>query len=292
MYWPLFAFLIALFESIKDILSKKTLQKLDEYAVAWALRVFAFPFLLPLLLFFDMPVLGDWFWLALLCGGSLNLLTTILYMRAIKYSDLSLTIPMITFTPLFLLLTSPLIVGEFPDLSGIVGILLIVIGSYILNLNQATRGQSFIAPIKALWRNEGPRLMLLVAFIWSITSNIDKVGIRNSSVPFWAFSINAFLALGMVLMMLLKARKTPASMPGIRSHLGALSLIGFVNAGKILFQMVAINLTLVAYVISIKRTSALITVVLGYLIFKEKGFKERVTGVIIMLCGVFLITLF
>jgi len=55
--------------------------------------------------------------------------------------------------------------------------------------------------------------------------------------------------------------------------------------------MLAINLTLVAYVISIKRLSIIFSVIFGFLLFKEKGFKERLTGAIIMVLGVILITL-
>ena len=56
-------------------------------------------------------------------------------------------------------------------------------------------------------------------------------------------------------------------------------------------QMIAINLTFVAYVISVKRTSALFSVILGKIILKEKGIKERLLGAAIMVSGVFLITI-
>jgi uncharacterized membrane protein len=56
--------------------------------------------------------------------------------------------------------------------------------------------------------------------------------------------------------------------------------------------MIAISMTLVAYLISIKRTSAVISVLLGSLIFKEKGLKERILGSILMILGVLFITLF
>jgi len=55
--------------------------------------------------------------------------------------------------------------------------------------------------------------------------------------------------------------------------------------------MKAISLTLVAYVIAIKRTSVIISVIFGHSIFKEKGIKERLLGAIIMVIGVLFITL-
>lgn len=286
MQWIIFSFLTALFESLKDVLGKKSLEKCNEYIVAWALRLFALPFLLPLLFFTKKIVLGSGFWSALFGGGILNLITTVLYMKAIKASDLSVTVPMVTFTPLFLLLTSPIIVGEFPPWTGILGILLIVFGSYLLHLKEKQKG--ILAPFKAILTEKGPRLMLVVAFIWSITSNIDKVGIRSSSVALWAITIHIFSIVSMVPVVWITSR---TSIHQLWKHQKVLFPLGLINALKYFFQLAALQFTLVAYVISIKRTSAILCVIFGALIFKETGINERLTGSVIMVLGVLLITL-
>lgn len=286
MQWIIFSFLTALFESLKDVLGKKSLEKCNEYIVAWALRLFALPFLLPLLFFTKEIVLGSGFWMALLAGGTLNLITTVLYMKAIKASDLSVTVPMVTFTPLFLLITSPIIVGEFPPLVGISGILLIVFGSYLLHLKEKQKG--ILAPFKAILTEKGPRLMLVVAFIWSITSNIDKVGIQSSSVALWAIAIHIFSIISMIPVVWITSR---TSIHQLWKHRKVLFPLGFINALKYFFQLAALQFTLVVYVISIKRTSAILCVIFGALIFKETGIKERLTGSVIMVLGVLLITL-
>jgi uncharacterized membrane protein len=231
-------------------------------------------------------VLGSGFWLALLTGGTLNLITTVLYMKAIKASDLSVTVPMLTFTPLFLLLTSPIIVGEFPPLSGILGILLIVFGSYLLHLKEKQKG--ILAPFRAIITEKGPRLMLVVAFVFSITANIDKVGIQSSSVVLWAVAIHIFTIITMVPLVWVTSRSCIHQLGKYRN---VLIPLGFINALKYFFQLAALQFTLVAYVISIKRTSAILCVIFGVLIFKETGIKERLTGSVIMVLGVLLITL-
>ena len=286
MLWIIFSFFTALFESLKDVFSKKSLKNIDEYVVSWSLRFFALPFLLPLLFFIEIPSLGNKFWLALFVSGSLNVIATIFYMKAIKHSDLSITVPMVTFTPLFLLLTSPFIVGEFPTFFGLIGVLLIVLGSYTLNIKQ--RHEGYLAPFRALLKEMGPKLMLLVAFIWSITSNFDKIGVQNSSPIFWAISVNIFIILVMLPIMLYKSR---GSIQNIRTNYKALLPVGLFSALTLIFQMTAISLTLVAYVISIKRTSALMSVLFGHLIFKEKDIRERLAGAVIMIIGVLFITL-
>jgi uncharacterized membrane protein len=281
-----FAFLTALFESLKDLTGKLGLGHFNEYFISWALTVVALPILLPFLLFIEIPELNGTFYKALLAGGSLNAVSLLLYMRAIRISDLSVTIPMITFTPLFLLLTSPFMVGEYPSTLGVFGVLLIVFGSYMLNINQ--RGEGFWAPFKALVKDPGPRLMLLVAFIWSFTANIDKIGVQNSSPVFWSIAITCFLAAALFLPMLIYSKQTPRQVLKQSKYLIPL---GIFNALTLLTQMAAINFVLVAYVISIKRGSAILSVCWGYLFLNEKGIRERLVGVIIMVAGVFLITL-
>lgn len=286
MLWFIFSFFTALFESLKDVFSKNSLKNIDEYIVSWSLRFFALPFLIPLLFFIEIPSLENKFWLALLVSGFLNVIATIFYMKAIKHSDLSITVPMVMFTPLFLLLTSPLIVGEFPTFLGLIGVLLIVLGSYTLNIKQ--RHEGYLVPFKALLKETGPKLMLLVAFIWSITSNFDKIGVQNSSPIFWAISVNIFIILVMLPIMLYKSKR---NVQNIRTNYKVLFPIGLFSALTLIFQMTAISLTLVAYVISIKRTSVIMSVLFGYLIFKEKDIRERLVGAVIMIVGILFITL-
>jgi drug/metabolite transporter (DMT)-like permease len=286
MTWIVLSFLTALCESLKDVFSKKGLANVDEYVIAWSLQFFALPFLLTMLFFVKIPALGNQFWPALLLGGGLNVVTTILYMKAIKQSALSLTVPMVAFTPLFILMTSPLMVGEFPNWGGVLGVLFIVAGSYVLNLGERQRG--YLAPFRALVQERGPRLMLITAFLWSITANFDKIGVQNSSPIFWSIAISMFSALVLFPIILHKSTRAVKQIP---TRLQVLAPIGFFGALTAIFQMTAISLTLVAYVIAIKRTSAVMSVLWGHFIFKEKGLRERLLGAGIMLLGVALISL-
>lgn len=286
MNWLVFALLTALFESGKDVFGKKGLEKSDEYVVAGAWRVLALPFLLPLLLVIDLPELTAGFWWALLAGGGLNVATAVLYMRAIKLSDLSLSVPMVTFTPLFLLLTSPLLLGEFPGGLAVAGIFLVVFGSYLLNFNR--RGQGFWAPFRALVSEPGPRLMLLVALLWSITANVDKIGLRHSSPLFWAIAINIFIAAGLLPLVLYRLGKGSGRIEG---NLKVLLTIGFCGAMTTLCQMTAINLTMVPHVIAIKRTSTMLSTLWGHLYLGEAGIRQRLPAVFVMVLGTLLITL-
>jgi drug/metabolite transporter (DMT)-like permease len=286
LIWLLFGIITAFFEAVKDVFGKQNLKKNDEYVVAWSLSFFSALFLTPFLLFIEKPALNQQFWIALLIGGSLNAVTAVLYIKAIKLSDLSLTVPLVALTPLFMLLTSPLIVGEYPNFFDCIGIFLIVTGSYLLNIKEKSQG--YLAPFKALLRQPGPKFMLIVAFLWSITSNFDKIGVQNSSPIVWLFSLFASMS---VLLLPILLHKTPNPSRKIAQQLPMLMAMGFFNALGVIFQMQALTMTLVVQVIAVKRTSVLMGVVFGHFIFKEKDIQQRLLGAAIMIGGVFFITL-
>ena len=78
----------------------------------------------------------------------------------------------------------------------------------------------------------------------------------------------------------------------MKSNLKFLPLLGVVPAMTAVFQMTALTLTIVPYVISIKRTSSVFGTLYGFFLFGEREIKQRMAGVIIMIVGVLLITLF
>lgn len=286
MNWLILASLSAFFEAVKDVVSKHNLKANDEYVVTWSLTFFTAVFLTPLLFIIEIPPLNQQFWIALLIGGIMNAVIALLYIKAIKLSDLSLAVPLVALTPLFMLLTSPLIVGEYPNFFDGIGVFLIVIGSYLLNIKEKSQG--YLAPFKALLHQPGSKLMLLVAFLWSITTNFDKIGVQNSSPIFWVFALLTSMS---VLLLPVLLHKTSNPKRQIIQYLPMLMATGFFNALGVIFQMQALTMTLVVQVIALKRTSVLMGVLFGHFIFKEKDIQERFLGAAIMMGGVLFITL-
>ena len=284
MTWLLFASLTAIFESFKDVASKLSLKSVDEYIVSFCLISFQLPLLFLVLLINPLPEIKPNFLPALLFGSILNLFSFLMYIKAIKLADLSLTVPLITLSTLFFLITSPIIVHEYPSPINALGMGTIVLGSYILNFNQTKQG--FFAPLKFMWKQKGCQLMLVVALIWSITANIDKVGVLNSSPVFWLSCHYSFIALGMIPIVWYKSAD---KLHQIKRYFPSLFAMGLFGAIAVLFQMRALELTLVAKVISVKRISTILTVIWGFLIFKEKNFRERILGAAIMIVGVFFV---
>lgn len=282
--WIILSFLTAFCEAVKDALCKKSLKDFDVFTIAWAWKFFSLPFILPLIFFIPIPEhLPGLFWLALATGGGLNILATLLYIRAINQSDLSITLPLLSFTPVFLLFTSPVMVGDVPTMTGYVGVLLIFSGSYLLGIKDRT---TVLSPLKAIVREPGARTMLLVALIWSVAANMDKLGVMSTSPFFWAVCVQSFISVGLSIVLWFN-RLSLRGRTG--NSLKMLLLIGFFTAAGFIFQMSAIELGLVPYVIAIKRTSIIMGVLVGGLYFMEKDLKTRLIATGVMLAGVLLI---
>ncbi len=259
---------------------------MDEYLVSWSYKFFSFLVLAPTLFFIPIPSLGSAFWPAFFITAVLNVVAILLYVRALKASDLSLAVPMLAFTPVFLLITAPVLIGEFPSLLGLLGVLSVFVGAYFLNLQKKSIG--VWEPLLALLKEKGVRLMLVVAFLYSITSVFSKVAVVHSSALFWVIADGLLGAILLLPFLLLKSKNKAQQ---IKRGWKTLVLMGASSAFSVLAQMTAITLALVAYVISLKRLSTVFGVFWGKLFFKEKDFKERLVGAIIMAAGIILIAL-
>jgi len=282
MHWFYLALLAAVSESLKDLCSKQGLRAVSPQLTALVASATPIPLLLGIVLYTDsIPALGPQYPLALMIGGSLNILALWQFMRALQASDMSLAIPFVSFTPIFLLITSPLLVGDIPHPQDVIGILCIVGGAYLLQIQ--TTDQGWLAPFSAIFSQPGPRRMISVALIYSITSNFDKIGVQNSSPLFWSLSITSVMTIGFVLMHRVLPRPTFPN-PSAKT-LGILLAIGLFQTLGLIFHNSALDLGPVPSVIAIKRTSILFAVLWGIMFLREPQGKERLAGAALMIIG-------
>ncbi len=285
MVWYVFAFLGAIFDSTFYMLSKQLLKTIDQYVLASGVFLSSFFVLLLISIFQGIPDIGAAFYQSVFVTGILNVVAAILYYKALKMIDLSLSIPMISFTPIFLVFTSFFLLNEFPTAFGIVGIFLIVVGSYILNTTKNSK--HLLDPFKEIFTNRAILYMLIVAFLFSISANFDKIVVKNSD-PYFGHSM-VFLLIGGCFFGI-----------SVVNHKGFFSyqrdfhkifFIGLILALEAITINIAYTMQIVPYVISIKRISILFSVFYGGLIFREKNIFMRIAGASVMTIGVILIIL-
>jgi drug/metabolite transporter (DMT)-like permease len=273
---------------------KKLAVKSDTMLVSWSIAAFAAVIILPIfilvILWQGMPEIGNGFWLALLYKTPLMIVAYWYYVKAHKYGEMSLISPLLSLTPAIILLIAPFMIGQKASLGGMMGIGLIVVGSYALNFSHRTGG--IFNPIKKLFQDRGARYMMVTASIWAVSSVTDVMGLRGihgSNIQagiLWALASYIAISVGLAPFIIKKIK-----MLGFKEERKNLFLVGFFNGLTGIFQMTATTMILVAYVNAIKRFSMVLGVIVGAVVFKEKNFKERLAGSLIMLAGVVMIVL-
>ncbi|MGD0283851.1 MAG: EamA family transporter [Dissulfurispiraceae bacterium] len=275
------AFLLA----TSDALTKKALSTHNVYFIAWLRLLFSLPLLGSCLFFIPVPNLDNTFYRTVLTALPLEIIALVLYTKALKVSPMSLSLPFLSLTPVFLIIVPYLILGESISLPGAFGVLCIAAGGYTLNINKFSEG--ILGPFAAIRKEKGALMMIAVAFIYSFTSALGKKAIEHSSPVFF----------GVVYYIIMFVLFTPVALFKSRGQfrkgaIRAVILPGMLDSVTNVTHMTAMSLTKVAYMISVKRLSLLIGVIYGYLFFKESGIKERLTGTLLMLAGFVIIVLY
>lgn len=281
MMWFFFAVICALSLATADALTKKYFSGFKPYEMALARLLYTLPWLFVVFCFipWKMPEPEFWIWTGI--GVPLEVIAIIMYVKALKVSPFSLTLPFISFTPAFVILTGFIFLGERISLSGASGIVLVVIGSYIMNISSLSKG--LMEPFKAMAREPGSRLMALVSFIYSITGVSGKKAMQYSDPLFFGIIYFTMIAVSLaVISPFIHKERFTVFKKNKRSGL----LTGFFSAMMIISHMLAISRVEAAYMIAIKRTSGIFAVLYGAFLFKETNISERLAGAFVMVCGV------
>ena len=290
MHWISLTLLSAFFLATADTLSKRYLSHYRPGELVLVRFGVAGMLLLPLLLWEPWPSLSPVFWGWIAVAMPLELLAMWLYMQAIRSSPLSLTLPYLAFTPAFNTLTAYLVLGETVTLSGFSGILLIVFGAWLLNLQatQNTGGLNILAPFRAITRERGSRLMLMVAALYSLTSVTGKGALLHATPAF--FGPFYFVALGATSLLLFASRDV-STWRALGRHPWAHLAIGACMGAMVVTHFYAIEHIEVAYMIAVKRISLLFGLLYGAWLFKETGLLKNLVAGMLMVLGVFLIVM-
>jgi drug/metabolite transporter (DMT)-like permease len=230
------------------------------------------------------------FWPWIILAMPLEILAMLLYVIAIRDSPLSLTLPYLAFTPVFTSASGFLLLGESIPPPGLLGIALVVLGAYWLNIDRTSlsQPQSWLAPLVMIGRERGSRYMLLAAMIYGVTSVLGKGAMQY--MPGLAFGPFYFMVLGTLAFMVFAIRE-PSSVKVVVTRYWPAWLVAGLVAVMIFTHFLALERVETAYMISVKRTSLLFSILLGHLVFHEGNLTRNFLAGTIMVIGVAIIIL-
>jgi uncharacterized membrane protein len=191
MYWLFLSLASGISVAVKNIIIRKLVFLTDRQVILYSKYLFVSLFALVLIIFTGIPEIKPAFYYSITIASILDVIAAWCFLNAIASGQLAKTFPLVAFTPVFLLGTSFLILGELPSILVLVGILLIVCGAYLLRAESIKVG--ILEPIKLLLKEKGQRYMLMAAFLFSFLAVFFKKAILNSS-PFFAFGVTQLLS--------------------------------------------------------------------------------------------------
>ncbi len=230
---------------------------------------------------------GGGYWLPGAISVVLNILSNLLFFEAVRKSPLSVTIPMLSLTPVFTTILGIPLLGEVPTSVQSLGILLVVAGAFVINLSGDDR-LSPGAAWRALRREPGSLMMAAVALLWSIAAPLDKLAMTHASPAFHGLVLNFGVGAGALVMLAMRRRLGELLLPKGTRWGSFLAVLG--SAAAIGLYLLAIQELWVGLVESLKRaigsSSAL---VIGRLFFREDIRRLQIAAVLLMTIGVALV---
>ena len=230
------------------------------------------------------------FWVSMLITSLFAMFGNVFMVRAMHIGDLSVLGPINAYKSVVGMIISIFLLNEIPGWWGLVGVLLIVAGSYIVLINKQQRKGSSGLSVRMFQR---PEVKLRLAAL--VFSAVDGAFLKKAillSTPTIAFFY--WCLLGFIftfIWILLTMRTTWRSQTALllsqkTTYLALCAAVGITQMAS----NIALETMPVGYALALFQTSALVNVLFGYQFFREQGILRKLVGAGIMVAGAVLIT--
>ncbi len=231
------------------------------------------------------PISGEG-WIFIAASAVIHVFYFLFLGGALARTDLSVAYPLARGTgPLFVLIIALIFLGETPSGPGIVGVLLVIVGIYLLNTARLTF-RALTRPFRALITTPGTRYALLTGLTIGVYSVVDKAGVDrvNPMLYMWLWVLGSAL-----LMAPFYLRKPTRVRATLRTEFRTIIAAGVLLFGAYTMVLTAMTWSIVTYVSAARETSILIATLYGALLLKESVGPARLLGALILATGVAII---
>lgn len=283
--WLILAAASAVFFGLQHVLTKKALSDLGLWTTASIWLATAAVFLGPLAFFnvpSEIPLL---YWGIVLIRTVLEIIALVCYLKAMKMTDVSFSVPLTTFSPAFVLLLSMPINHEVPSWLGFVGVGLIMLGAIVLEVEPAAEKKERTR-FGRLIRHPAFLLMLVTTLLWAVCTSLHKVAIGMTNASFYTGSATIIFAMLIAPIALIFEGKELKAVVRSKRMLAAV-LAGAVNTVAFATMIFAQSMTLNATVVAVKHLSPIFAAVFAFWILKEP-IKRRIIPTLLMVAGTIL----
>jgi uncharacterized membrane protein len=287
--WFWYAVLSGLVSAISIILNKKALKNISTSLLSWSLFAFSIPFLVYPALKDGWPKINLVFLLATFASAVIFTYAKTLSLRSLKNSLMSEIIPLSFFAILFQYIFALIFLTQSLTARPLVGLLLIVIGGYLLKIEEAR--EDILKPFKLLLSNKSSLFYLIAMIIMPLATIFDKTALNNIKPVNQSF----YLLFGNILITLLLSiyltNRDRNWTKDLKNNFWILLLNGVIFTVVSLLFLYGITTGALALVSGVKKLEVFFVLILGWILFKDKPKNGVWIGSLIMLLGVVLIKL-
>ena len=280
-----FSILSAILWAIFDIVRKKAVQNNSPLKIIFIVIMSQLVFFSLFLVFSDFTLILNKYIRFAIVLIFLNILALFLFLLVLKSGEVSIYIPMLSFTPFFSALYSKLILNEELVFIQYLGLALIILGSLFLHSTQFKSNNLITISIFFL-KNKKSLMILIVSLIWSLTPVLDKECLKYTDLYLHGF----IQALGMMVVLPLLLFNKSISMGIFKQKINhnyllyLVILLGFLTT---YIQLIALQVVYVAELESLKRGIGIVlSLVFGYFFFHEKINLKKLLSVLAIILGV------
>jgi drug/metabolite transporter (DMT)-like permease len=273
-----------------DLLRKLLVQEVPPVALVFLLTTGSAPLFAVWMLAGGASSPAAGYWPPALGSVLLNLFANLFLLEGMRIVPLSVSVPLLSLTPVFAALLAIPMLGERPSLVATAGILLVIAGAIWLHWQPraAAASQTATADPERRRRLKGALLVALTSMLWAMTIPLDKLAVARAPASLHGAVLNGGVALG-VLVVLLGQRRL-GEVARVRRIPGLFVLALIVSCLALGLQLLALPLVFVGTIETLKRgIGNFMALVSGRLFFGEMVTLPKVLALVLMAVGVGLI---
>jgi drug/metabolite transporter (DMT)-like permease len=242
---------------------------------------------LPVLAGTPLGALGVAFWVNMLTAVVLAVAGYLFLWHALRSTDLSVLGPINAYKAVLGLLLAAVLIGEVPTLFGLIGVALIVAGSYFVI--DRVPGQAHSSAFRQFTREPGVQLRF-AALVCSATESVFLKRALLLSSPITTFLIWTILCFALAAMaVVLRRSGVAAEVTRLKSEWRTLLWLAATSGMMQLTTLLTFGQLQVGYSLALFQLSTLVTVYLGHRYFQERNIRRRLLGSVVMVIGAMMI---
>ncbi len=285
--WFWYGLLAAVISAVSVVYNKHALKSISPKLLTWAM--FAVPTIPLIIITLISPKssINNWFFVGVIGSASIFMMAKLWQMEAIQQGVLSKLVPLASLSTVFTYLFSVIFLSEQINFVSFLGLLIIIIGTYLLNVETAK--EHIFMPFTMLFKRKDSLLIMLAIILGSITAIFDKTGLNNTyptNPTLTYLSENLLMIIPFTIYLLLKEKNAIAD---IKNNYLSLSIAGLIYAASTFVLLYSFASGPVVLSTALKQTQIIFIMLLSYLLYNDKPLKHVWLATFIMLAGVVLI---